>query len=287
MTGADLAVSLLPSPVHPKVAEAALRAGTDLVTTSYVSPALEALDGAARARGVLLMNEIGLDPGIDHMSALRAIRRTRERGGEGRRLPERVRRPPRPGESPDESVVVRVLGEPARRAHGGAQPGPLARGRDDRRGRSRAPLLRDRAVPGRGARSLRDLPESRLGRLRPEVRPPGRARHDARNRPLGSPGETLGAVVRLGLLDPEPRVWPPGTTWAAETRSSSPRRRATFGRGWPRDWASFPITRSSTASRGPGSSPKSRSTPARAPRSTRPARDGRKGSPTLPGSATW
>jgi len=78
---ADLAVSLLPAPNHPKVAEACLAEGSHLVTTSYVGPAMQAFDAPARAAGLLFLNEIGLDPGIDHLSALKIIHAVVREGG--------------------------------------------------------------------------------------------------------------------------------------------------------------------------------------------------------------
>jgi saccharopine dehydrogenase-like NADP-dependent oxidoreductase len=77
----DLAVSLLPAPNHPKVAEACLAEGTHLVTTSYVGPAMQAFDDRAKAAGLLFLNEIGLDPGIDHMSAMKIIHHVNRAGG--------------------------------------------------------------------------------------------------------------------------------------------------------------------------------------------------------------
>lgn len=77
----DLAVSLLPYTHHVRVAEACLRHRVHLVTTSYVSEAMADLDGAARERGILILNECGLDPGIDHMSAMRVIHDVETRGG--------------------------------------------------------------------------------------------------------------------------------------------------------------------------------------------------------------
>ena len=76
----DLVVSLLPAPLHPAVARCAIARRVALVTTSYVSDEMRALDGAARDAGVLLLNEAGLDPGIDHMSAMSAIARLRNEG---------------------------------------------------------------------------------------------------------------------------------------------------------------------------------------------------------------
>lgn len=77
----DLSVSLLPAPLHPVVAELCIKHGKHMVTTSYVSPAMRAMDGRAKAAGVVLLNEIGVDPGIDHMSAMRIIHDVKRRGG--------------------------------------------------------------------------------------------------------------------------------------------------------------------------------------------------------------
>ncbi len=79
---ADLAVSLLPYIYHVRVAKACVRHRTPLVTSSYVSDEMAALDGDAQAAGVILLNELGLDPGIDHMSAMRIIDRTHDAGGQ-------------------------------------------------------------------------------------------------------------------------------------------------------------------------------------------------------------
>ncbi len=77
----DLVVSLLPYRFHPEVAEICIRLGRHLVTTSYVSDRMFELDADARKKGVLLLNEIGLDPGIDHMSAMRIIDHIHSRHG--------------------------------------------------------------------------------------------------------------------------------------------------------------------------------------------------------------
>ncbi|HPN34070.1 MAG TPA: saccharopine dehydrogenase C-terminal domain-containing protein [bacterium] len=74
-------VSLLPYVHHPTAARICVEKGVSLVTTSYVSPAMHALHDQAVARGVLLLNEVGLDPGIDHMSAMKTIRAVQEQGG--------------------------------------------------------------------------------------------------------------------------------------------------------------------------------------------------------------
>lgn len=82
VASADLSISLLPYVYHVQIAEECIRHRKQLVTTSYVSDAMRALDGAAREAGIILLNEIGLDPGIDHMSAKRVIDRVHNAGGE-------------------------------------------------------------------------------------------------------------------------------------------------------------------------------------------------------------
>ena len=78
---ADLVVSMVPYTFHPVVAELAIEQGKSMVTASYVSPAMRALDARAKERGVILLNELGLDPGIDHMEAMRVIHEVHDAGG--------------------------------------------------------------------------------------------------------------------------------------------------------------------------------------------------------------
>jgi saccharopine dehydrogenase (NADP+, L-glutamate forming)/spermidine synthase len=77
----DIVVSLLPYIYHPTVARHCIALKKHLVTTSYVSEAMRALDTEASKAGVILINEIGLDPGIDHMSAMAIIDRIRSNKG--------------------------------------------------------------------------------------------------------------------------------------------------------------------------------------------------------------
>ncbi len=77
----DLSISLLPYAHHPLVARLCVKHKRHMVTTSYVKDAMRVQDGAARAAGVILLNEIGVDPGIDHMSAMQMIHRIRDDGG--------------------------------------------------------------------------------------------------------------------------------------------------------------------------------------------------------------
>lgn len=83
---ADAVVSLLPAPYNPAIARRCIGRGIPFVNTSYVSSGLEELDDDARRAGVLLLSETGLDPGIDHMSAVRLVRRVKARGGSVLRL---------------------------------------------------------------------------------------------------------------------------------------------------------------------------------------------------------
>jgi len=77
----DLTVSLLPYMYHVKVAKYCLKHKKHLVTTSYVSDEMKELDNDAKDAGVILLNECGLDPGIDHMSAMRVIHNVEKEGG--------------------------------------------------------------------------------------------------------------------------------------------------------------------------------------------------------------
>lgn len=77
----DIVVSMLPARFHIKVAEDCIKFKKHLVTASYVSPEIKALDQAAKENGLVFMNEIGLDPGLDHMSAMQLIDRIRDEEG--------------------------------------------------------------------------------------------------------------------------------------------------------------------------------------------------------------
>ncbi len=65
----DLAVSMLPGDFHVAVAKVCLAAGANFVSSSYISPEMRALDAEATSKGLILVNEVGLDPGIDHLMA--------------------------------------------------------------------------------------------------------------------------------------------------------------------------------------------------------------------------
>lgn len=76
-----IVISMLPPKLHIKIAEDCITFGKHLVTASYISEAIQQLDKAAKEKSLVFMNEVGLDPGIDHMSALQVIDRIREEGG--------------------------------------------------------------------------------------------------------------------------------------------------------------------------------------------------------------
>ncbi len=79
---ADIVVSMLPARMHVLLAEDCVIQGVDMITASYVSDEIKALHEKAKEKGVLLLNEIGLDPGIDHLSAKKIIDEIHSKGGE-------------------------------------------------------------------------------------------------------------------------------------------------------------------------------------------------------------
>ncbi len=72
---ADVVISLLPPHLHVKAAQACLKFGKHLLTASYISPEIKAMNEEAKSKGLLFLNEMGLDPGIDHLSAMQIIDR--------------------------------------------------------------------------------------------------------------------------------------------------------------------------------------------------------------------
>ena len=77
----DLVISLIPYIHHAEVIKAAIKGKTHVVTTSYVSPSMLELDEEAKKAGIVVMNEIGLDPGIDHLYAIKTIDEVHSKGG--------------------------------------------------------------------------------------------------------------------------------------------------------------------------------------------------------------
>ena len=77
----EIVVSMLPPSMHHIIAKDCIRYKKNLVTASYVSKEMSLLDNDAKNAGILILNEIGLDPGIDHMSAMKVINQIKEQGG--------------------------------------------------------------------------------------------------------------------------------------------------------------------------------------------------------------
>jgi saccharopine dehydrogenase-like NADP-dependent oxidoreductase len=77
----DLAISLLPADQHPEVAALCLKYNKHMSTTSYITPEMAAMGDEAKAKGLTFINECGVDPGLDHMSAMRVIHGVEKNGG--------------------------------------------------------------------------------------------------------------------------------------------------------------------------------------------------------------
>ncbi len=78
---ADIIISMLPAHLHIEIAKDCVIYKKHLVTASYVSDAMKELDAAAKENNLIFMNEIGLDPGVDHMSAMKVIDEIKDKGG--------------------------------------------------------------------------------------------------------------------------------------------------------------------------------------------------------------
>ena len=78
---AALVISMLPARFHLQVAKDCITFGKHMVTASYISNEIKALDEEVKKKGLVFMNEIGLDPGIDHMSAMQVIDKIKDAGG--------------------------------------------------------------------------------------------------------------------------------------------------------------------------------------------------------------
>jgi saccharopine dehydrogenase-like NADP-dependent oxidoreductase len=80
LTGIDLVVSMLPAQYHVEVVKDCIELKINTITPSYISDEMKALDEAAQNAGIIVMNEIGVDPGIDHMSAKKVLDRLEQSG---------------------------------------------------------------------------------------------------------------------------------------------------------------------------------------------------------------
>jgi saccharopine dehydrogenase-like NADP-dependent oxidoreductase len=218
---ADVVVSLLPYTLHPMVAQLCLRHGKDLVTTSYVSPAMAALDRDAKAQGLLFLNEVGLDPGLDHMSAMRVIADIRNEGKTLVGFRSCCGGLPAP-DANDNPWGYKFSWSPR---------GVLLAGRNSAKWLEQGRVVeipgealfdRVAAYPVEGLGTLEAYPNrdalpyiDTYGIQGVKTMFRGTLRYSGWC-------ETLAAVGKLGLLDVEPKGWPAGTTCAAMLASLLP-----------------------------------------------------------------
>jgi saccharopine dehydrogenase-like NADP-dependent oxidoreductase len=69
----DIAISLVPAPFHPNIARACIKHKKHLITSSYISPEMRALDTEAKNNDLIFLNECGLDPGLDHIITMKLL----------------------------------------------------------------------------------------------------------------------------------------------------------------------------------------------------------------------
>jgi saccharopine dehydrogenase-like NADP-dependent oxidoreductase len=81
IAASDFVISMLPAIHHIEVAKDCIALKKNVVTPSYISPAMRELDASAKAAGILILNEIGVDPGIDHLSGMKIIDEIHAKGG--------------------------------------------------------------------------------------------------------------------------------------------------------------------------------------------------------------
>ncbi|OIQ21685.1 MAG: saccharopine dehydrogenase [Flavobacterium sp. MedPE-SWcel] len=81
ISNADIVISMLPAHLHYEVAKDCVKHKKNMVTASYISPAMMDLDTEVKKNDLIFMNEMGLDPGVDHMSAMKVIDSIRDNGG--------------------------------------------------------------------------------------------------------------------------------------------------------------------------------------------------------------
>lgn len=82
----DLVISMVPATMHPMIAKVCLQCTKNLITPSYVSDELREMDEEVKAKGLIFLNEMGVDPGIDHMSAMQIIDQIKTKGGDIKRF---------------------------------------------------------------------------------------------------------------------------------------------------------------------------------------------------------
>ncbi|EMR65084.1 putative saccharopine dehydrogenase protein [Eutypa lata UCREL1] len=194
ISGHEVVISLVPYVYHAKVVESAIKSKTHVVTTSYVSPAIKELDGPAKAAGITVLNEVGVDPGVDHLYAVKIIGDVHAKGGKvkefylyGGGLPA-----PEVSDNPLEYKDGKVVEVPNEELMARASPYHIKDGYE---------FL---AYPNRNSLPFREfyqIPEAHT-----VIR--GTLRYN------GNP-QLVKALVDLGWIDSEPKDWlVPGITWA-------------------------------------------------------------------------
>lgn len=221
----DVVVNLLPATMLPAVARAAIDERKPMVSTSYIPPAVAELHEQAQAAQVLLLCEVGFDPGLDHMSAVRIIRRLQSRDGHithfsssagGFPALDANNNPWGYKFSWSPRAVILAGRSPARFLKDGAVveiPGPdlfSHRWRRDIDGAGLFEIYANRdSLAYRSAYRLKGP----LGLFRGTIRRPGWC-------------ATMQAAADLGFFDTDPIDWPSGATWADVTMRRVPGRGA-------------------------------------------------------------
>jgi saccharopine dehydrogenase-like NADP-dependent oxidoreductase len=82
IASSDVAISMLPAAMHLSIAKLCLRYKTHLITPSYISPEMASMDAEAKAKDLIFLNEMGFDPGIDHMTTMAIYHKIISDGGE-------------------------------------------------------------------------------------------------------------------------------------------------------------------------------------------------------------
>lgn len=90
----SLVISLVPYVFHASIIKLAIKHKVNVVTASYVSDAIGELDAAAKEAGIVVLNEVGVDPGIDHLYAIKTIGEVHAKGGPGQGVLFLLRRTP-------------------------------------------------------------------------------------------------------------------------------------------------------------------------------------------------
>ena len=78
--GKDLVISFIPPPLHPKVLPICVKLGVNVTTSSYISPLMLELDAEAKKKGIVILNEVGLDPGIDILGTMKVVHEAKAAG---------------------------------------------------------------------------------------------------------------------------------------------------------------------------------------------------------------